>query len=590
MNHLPNKLLKLRKHYHYSQSFVAQVLDLEPIEYMAYENGRAVLNFEQVKKLAHFYHITPMELFRNSEEVTLYDVNKADTDEINIAFFLPPKSTKEKLMDFFNQYKWMIVGGLSVLILLLILLLPQENTSDLSLGFVNTDRLDASETTVVYVDRHGSVKGRGDNSNGQLNLDFDDVIKVKEGSTFTVVLHSDGSLDSVGLLTKYANDIKDWKNIVDVDCGSGHIVAINQEGTLLCTGDKTYGQCDLNGEKGIEKIFATALGTIAVKEDGQILASGNFIGSSQLKHHSSLIDVASSNEVLVLLDESQSLTYYSRNKEFKNAPLWDNLVQVACGDDFIAALDEDGNVYIDIENYLIVEEVDKWMDMIAIAAGSDYLVAYDEHQIYGVGKNTYKQFESTEIVKHRLAQVKNIKTSVDENYVTIQFDPVENASSYLVEIDIGTGISIMVEENLMTLDTTRFTDGYTYRIKITTIGSGDYENSSPYIFEFVYKQIENEVDEPNEDKEEEPSIDIVEIPFALDQLVGKTKNNFDAYLKGLGVNFNQVEAIESENPCEGSEAMIESVEGIGDYEMITHSELLKRQIKYTYCEVQKDES
>ena len=53
MNYLPSKLTKLRKHYNYSQSYLAEVLGVDTLEYMNYENGSSMINYAQMKKLSN---------------------------------------------------------------------------------------------------------------------------------------------------------------------------------------------------------------------------------------------------------------------------------------------------------------------------------------------------------------------------------------------------------------------------------------------------------------------------------------------------------------------------------------------------------
>ncbi|MBQ1307481.1 MAG: helix-turn-helix transcriptional regulator, partial [Erysipelotrichaceae bacterium] len=77
MNHLPGKLMKLRKHYNYSQSYLAEVLDVDTLEYMNYENGSKMISYAEMKKLASLYHVDVIEIFRNDEDVTLYETDKA---------------------------------------------------------------------------------------------------------------------------------------------------------------------------------------------------------------------------------------------------------------------------------------------------------------------------------------------------------------------------------------------------------------------------------------------------------------------------------------------------------------------------------
>ena len=58
MNYLPSKLAKLRKHYNYSQSYLADVLNVDVITYMGYENGREMIDYAKCRKLASLYHIS----------------------------------------------------------------------------------------------------------------------------------------------------------------------------------------------------------------------------------------------------------------------------------------------------------------------------------------------------------------------------------------------------------------------------------------------------------------------------------------------------------------------------------------------------
>lgn len=583
MNNLAQKLLKLRKHYNYSQRFVADVLNVDVLEYMGYENGRSVMGFAKLKTLAKFYHISVIELFDNNMEVTIHDISNTHTDEVNIEYFLPPKSKSEKIKEWlFKNRLFVIVSCVVAIIFIAILLfIPRQEVSNLSLTMVDKNRLDASETSVVYIDDNMVVKGSGDNSNGQLNLNFNNIVKVEEGMTFTVVLDEEGKLDSTGLMQRYANEIKRWNNIVDVACGDGHIIALNSDGEVFCTGDNMYSQCDVAGTTGVKNVFATSRGSIIVNNDGTLTSSGDFFGRSSLNNHQNIVDIDSSDNILVLLDDEGRVHYYSSGRNYNDVAFFENIVDVACGNDFIAALSNDGHVYIDIDNYLIEEEVADWENIIAIASGSDYLVGYDGHSIHGVGNNSYKQFESSTVEStYRLPQVKNIHVVVDQNYVNIQFDEVDHADSYLVEVDLGTGFSAVIDNTICTIDASRFEDGRSYNIQVTAIGRDEYSDSIPASTEFTFHKVE--IEEPIESDD---TVDVVEIPFALDSLIGKTKTNFEIYLNGLGIDESQMEGIESENICEGDEAIIESVTGISEYELVTKKELQERHITYTYCKV-----
>ena len=118
MNRLPKKLLKLRKHYNYSQSKIAEVLGIDVVEYMAIENGNKVCNFEQCKKLAALYRIKVIELFSNSSSVGLHSVKgPSGNDEY---YFLPDKTLSEKIKKFTRVHPIRTIGIAVVFVLAIV--------------------------------------------------------------------------------------------------------------------------------------------------------------------------------------------------------------------------------------------------------------------------------------------------------------------------------------------------------------------------------------------------------------------------------------------------------------------------------------
>ena len=217
MNKLPEKLTKLRKHYNYSQSYLAEVLGVDTLEYMNYENGSGMINYDQMKKLASLYHIDLVDVFRNSADVQLYEVNKANTDEINIEYFTAKETVFDKIKSFYqhNKIASSIIAILLVTILVMFIIL-QNTVRPFDLTRENINRLSVSETTVVYIDDYSGVNGSGSNANGELsNLTSHSAMKVCEGEGFTIILNEDGTLSNAGLIAKYESDVNDWKNIVE---------------------------------------------------------------------------------------------------------------------------------------------------------------------------------------------------------------------------------------------------------------------------------------------------------------------------------------------------------------------------------------
>lgn len=562
MNYLPSKLTKLRKHYNYSQQFVADKLNIDVIKYMGYENGNSMINYSQMKKLANLYHISMNEMFENSDEVTLYKTN-SDTDQINAKYFNSKNSVKNKIKGFIINHKiaTSIIGILIVAIIVLSIVLNNV-TKPYTINRENKNRLSVSDTTVVYIDDSGAIGFKGSNDNGQLNdLAMTGAIKVCEGDGFTIVLKEDGTIKCAGVISEYENEISNWKNIVDIAAGSNHIVGVDSNGKVYCVGNSDV--CDIEETKNVVKVFASANAAIAIKENGEVVVKGNVAGSSFLKDSTSILDIASSENILVILNNDGSLKVYQKTGTYLKAETWDDIVDVACGNDFVAALDSNGRVYIDINNDEYKQKVNEWSNIIAIDAGKDYLIAFDGKNIYGIGENSYNQFEKEEKQKVTLEKVKNIKYSTDDEFIYIQFDGVNNASDYQVSIDVGTGLSNYTDG----LERTYFkvenmVEGKTYVISVVACGEGNYKNSDVANESFVYQKPKKLID------------------VNVSQFIGKNRQELEDYLFSLDVTFKG--DIDETVPCSGEEEVVVNIDGLQDRKY-SEDDLTTQIVRYTYC-------
>ena len=245
--------MKLRKHYNYSQSYLAEVLGVDTLEYMNYENGSKMISYGEMKKLASLYHVDVAEIFRNDKEVTLHEMDKTNTDEINIEYFTAKKTLFGSIKDFYLNHK--IASTIIILLMLTIVILSMvlKNTvKPYTLIRDNINRLSVSESTVVYIDDYSAVNGSGSNTNGELsNLTSSGAIKVQEGEGFTIILNEDGTVSSASLISKYAKELSEWRNIVDIAAGRAHVLGVDSNGRVHCTGDNSSGACDITDVKNI---------------------------------------------------------------------------------------------------------------------------------------------------------------------------------------------------------------------------------------------------------------------------------------------------------------------------------------------------
>ena len=572
MNYLPSKLTKLRKHYNYSQSYLAEVLGVDTLEYMNYENGSSMINYSQMKKLSNLYHIDMVEVFRNTDEVTLYDVNKANTDEINIDYFTGKKSVLDKVKDFYSQNKVTSTIIAALLVTIIILFIVLKNTAKpYTLVRDNINRLSVSETTVIYIDDYSGVNGSGSNTNGELsNLTSSGAIKVCEGEGFTIILNEDGTLSSAGLISKYANAINDWKNIVDIAAGSAHVLGVDSNGRVRCIGDNSSGACGVNDTRNISKVFATKNGSIVIDNDGALSYSGNFIGSGSIKNYYGVKDIASSDNILAILCADNTIDVFTKNSlNYLEAEGWSDIVDVACGDSFVAGLDKYGKVHIEIDNNEIKKQVETWSNIIAIDAASDYLIGFDGMKIYGVGNNRYGQFVKEELVKQRLEMVSNVEYTIDDRYVSVQFDGVSNASGYIVAIDVGIGVSRRIDTaEVVRFETDNMTEGKNYTISITSVGEGDYTDSDVYTKNFTYNK--------------------PEATYTFKDAQNETVDEFIERLTKLGVDAENIKGYEGaeDDICASDVVTVSSSNLYG--KTLTLPEILNMKIEYTYCRIEEN--
>ncbi|MBR0462145.1 MAG: helix-turn-helix domain-containing protein [Erysipelotrichaceae bacterium] len=577
MNYLPSKLLKLRKHYNYSQAHLAEVLGVDVVEYMAYENGRKVLNYAQCKKIANLYHVGVVDIFKNTDEVTLYEVSNAKTDELNIEYFIPKKTFDERIREFIKNNPVLVGMAAGVVILGIIVIALFGNNNDsipYEASLTNINRLSVSETTVVYIYGDGAVKGSGDNSNGQLsNLPSSSAIKVAEGKDFTVILHNDGTLSAAGLTGSELETISKWRNIVDIAAGDDHVVAVDNKGEVYAVGhNNDYGQCDVNGFKNIRKVYATSNGTIVLDNEGKLSFTGEFVGSSQLKNFSNIIDIDASNDNLVILDGGGSIEYIAKYKNFLNIYKWKDIVDVTCGDAFVAALGKDGKVLIDCEDARMEKEVAKWENIIAIDSGNDYLIAFDGERIYGTGRNEYHQFVSDDFEQTVLDQVGDVKISIGEGTIDVSFAAVENAGGYEVRLNAGEGnVKKVASNQMVSFFADGLVNGNNYQITITTLGDDEkYLDSEPLVVDFTYIR-------PGGSSTSEEYIDI-DVYFE-----GMGVEEFKKYLASIGVS--NIICVETGSPCEGDTQTIISVDGISHGQRIARSDLANAMVTYYTCQI-----
>ena len=575
MNRLPKKLLKLRKHYNYSQSKIAEVLGIDVVEYMAIENGNRVCDFEQCKKLAALYRIKVIELFSNSSSVGLHSVKgPSGNDEY---YFLPDKTLSEKAKKFIRVHPIRSIGIVIMLVLAIIFGVYKFTYKDFtSLDFKGINRLSISDTNVYFIDGTTNVYEAYKTNDEHVSYVAEtSVVKVVAGNGFGAVLTSDGNVTILGTImgSNLDSNPNKWSRIVDIVAGDNHLVALNDKGKVFAIGDNTNGQCDVDDFKNIVKIYACEKGTVVEGEDGKLSYTGILLGSSQLKNYESVIDIASSDNYLVIANSDKSVTCISRYGDDIQTNKWRNVVDVACGNNFVAALRSDGTLLISSDDDDIVLNASSWSNIIAISAHGDYLVAYDGSKIYGTGSSDTFSFDQLYSNGTALPVVSNVKISLGSN-VSVSFDSVSNATGYDVSLANQDGTIINTYRVTSNAPINFAIDSLypevSYNIIITTLGDGKkYLDSERLTVPFTYQN--------NDNKE---SDDYVDLEFDYTKM---TQVELEEYLKSVGIS--HITPIELDYECGEDESVIRSVNGVSSGQRYSRSALANATVSYNYCKV-----
>ncbi len=577
MNRLPKKLLKLRKHYNYSQSKVAEVLGVDVVEYMAIENGNKVCDFEQCKKLASFYRIKVIELFSNSSSVGLHTVKgPSGNDEY---YFLPDKTLREKIKKYSRVHPIRSIGIVVTFILVIVFSIYNVTHTDfenLSINAIN--RLSVSSSNIYFIDGTTNVYEAYKTNDEHVSYVADaSVVKVVAGNGFGAVLTSDGKVTILGNLESNGGSNQDsnpnWSRIIDIAAGDNHLLALNDKGKVFAIGDNTYNQCDVDSFKNIVKIFASKTGSIVEDEDGKLSFCGIMLGSSQIKNYESPLDISSSENYLLIVNSDKTVTCISRFSNELATNRWTNIVDVAAGNNFVAGLRSDGTVLVNSDNEDIVLNASKWSNIIAIGSYNDYLVAYDGSKIYGTGESDIFEFDQAYAIGTALATVSNVKISIGSS-VAVSFDSVSNASGYEVSLVNQDG-TVINTYNVTSNATINFPidalySETSYNIIITSLGDGKkYLDSERLIVPFTYQNNDNQEND-----------DYVDLDFDYTNM---TIEELETYLKSVGISHITPIALDYE--CGENESVIRAVNGVSSGQRYSRSALANATVSYNYCKV-----
>lgn len=555
LNKLPEKLVKLRKHFNYSQQEAASLCKVDLIEYMSWENGRNLPNIEQIKQLARIFHLSLDEMIENTSDIPLYSISEKDEDlfsiqkEIENTMPIPvlkdldevkeDESGKTKMIPLeklkavkeydevnrTNEKKpiknknWIYaLAGIFVLVIGLILIYPKSNNVDLpvwnDLEMKNHDRLSASSKTVLILNEDGTVNCRGDNESGQCNVyDWFDIVKVSAGENHSVGLKKNGTVVASGSDRYGQSSVSLLKNVIDIASGKNHTVVLYQDGKLGCIGDNSNGQCNVEEIENAQAVYAFNNLTAVLLKDGTVKLLGDYDGK-EIEGWNDLVQVSMGSNHIAGLKKDGTMVI-AGNLDGAN---WQNIVAIDSYGDNLVALNASGSVFVLGDNSYKQCDTEKWNDALAVAAGDGFVVMLNHSgELLGIGSNRYAIFDEAEKQKTKLAMVSDVSVEIGD---TIRFSWSESSNAAYYEVVIGNIGSYKVTDTTLALSSNRFVDGVDYTVSIIAYPSkNNYDASDEYLTIFTYiAPIVTPTPTPTPivtitpEPEETPKIDETEIP------------------------------------------------------------------------------
>lgn len=533
-NQLPEKLLKLRKHFMYSQQDVANLCQVDLIEYMSWENGRKLPPIHQIKKLAEIFHLTLDEMIQNCADIPLYEnaldeidipfMNNKNLDETQLFSILrqsvDPLNVKdvsseitktkeipvqkEPLKDLTDQktraytttelnpikadkkINWPVLAAVFTVVIAGIGLISglfsnEEMPLDpLSLTMKSEDRLAANENTVLVLNQEGTVQQYGD---CDYSIDhWSNIVLVSAGKNHIVGLSKEGNVVAAGDDSYGQCSVSLWTSILDVSAGGAHTVGLRNDHTVVCSGDNQLGQCEVSKWENVVDVEAGNTCTLAVTEEGTVIVAGTVENKEEIESWTEVKKIVSSRGFTAALKQDGTVVSNSLNDEVKD---WINIVDLECSEDNIIALDASGKVHVVGDNRYGQINTEHWSDGVAVACGNGYVVYLNKNgQLSGLGNNRHQVFPSEEKEEIKeLEMVKNVAVSIGEQ-IYFWWDNVNGADHYEVVIsDLG---SYRVNDAALTLPASRFEDEKSYVVSIVAVSANSkVKNSKEYLTQFV---------------------------------------------------------------------------------------------------------
>lgn len=208
----------------------------------------------------------------------------------------------------------------------------------------------------------------------------------------TIGIKSNGCVDVVGALAD-AETLENITNAVYVAAGYSHALVVTENLTVVAVGSNKYGETAVSTWTDVRSVTAGYYTSYGLKTDGTVIGTGaSQYGQLNIDDWTDVVSISAGGKRVAGVTKSGKVLYAgdftSSEKEALDA--LSGVTDVACGDDFIAVLFENGTV----KTYGTFAQGDtsEWKNVIAISAGEYHLLGLtSDGEVLATGDNTFNQ-------------------------------------------------------------------------------------------------------------------------------------------------------------------------------------------------------
>ncbi len=416
------------------------------------------------------------------------------------------KKNSSKAKEAEKKRMYLIGGGAAALLVVIILLLRSilGNGSKISVSTSDRNRLALGSNFSMYLRDVGDVTILG---SGSPALSTDGLVQVASGSSYALGLKKDGTVVCTGSSSACPAD---WTGIVDIAAADDHTAGVKKDGTVVCNGSDSA--CAVDDWKNIKAVYAGNGFTIGRKSDGTLVSAGSYASSGTITSLSNVADLAIGSSQIAVVTNDGRLTTYPVNGGSNKTYDWTGVKKAAVGENFVAAV-SGGKLLIDTTDEDMQNAVASWNNLRYIAGRGRTLIAVGKDgTIIGAGDNTSSVYNETAVeptasaspsasasasaTAETLLAPQNIQFAANAAQLTITWDKVADASTYIVAINTTPMTTKKTQQNSVSISADSLTDGTTYTVSVQAVAKSGTQ-SQPTSVNYTYQATKIQLDTPN---------------------------------------------------------------------------------------------